>query len=532
MTRPKQVLTTLTLLGVIYTASISGGYGLEGSVAAGGPLLTIVFLCLIPLVWGIPVSVCVAEMACAVPSNAGPIMWVNVAFPGWFTFSTAVWTAFLNFVDNSLYPTLFADYFTALWKLDKYESACCKIVFIWFCALINMLGAQVVGVVSVIIMFITVFPFAVMFVLQVPHGFDWERISYVPPHVNWALFLPVVCWNFSGFDSAANVIEEVKKPVPTFVNALLLMVLAGLATYVPPVLVGASAESLKNVPWEEWTDGFWIRVAQAVGGVSVGHLVMIGSTISTVGLMTTLLTTTSRSLAGMGSIGTFPAPVSRWISEYHPRLFTPVNSTIVVAFVTTLLSIFLTFDVLVSVDQILYAVRLCAILMAFLVLRVKHPNLRRPYSVPCGGNLQIACLWGIVPLLFSVGLIIVSALGDMNMFIVSVVIIVGTLVVSYLFVDKEFSGAIVYAEECAVNDGLSDQEEEDVPLHLHSWSASHGALDAMQAQRGDCSHDGDRQSDNQEAGAVSLGGTPPDGYGGVTARRNAGEATSSNLGNR
>lgn len=58
--RPKAVLTTLTLLGVIYTASISGGYGLEDSVSAGGPLLSIIFLCLIPFVWGIPVSMCVA----------------------------------------------------------------------------------------------------------------------------------------------------------------------------------------------------------------------------------------------------------------------------------------------------------------------------------------------------------------------------------------------------------------------------------------------------------------------------------------
>ena len=156
-TRPKAVLSTFALLGVIYTASISGGYGLEDSVKAGGPLLTIFFLCLIPFVWGIPVSLCVAELACAIPSNAGPIMWVNVTFAPWFTFCTVLWTAMLNFVDNSLYPTVFADYCGTLFELTEWQKALLKIVFLWGCACINMVGVHIVGAFSIIIMLITIF---------------------------------------------------------------------------------------------------------------------------------------------------------------------------------------------------------------------------------------------------------------------------------------------------------------------------------------------------------------------------------------
>ncbi|ESL11217.1 hypothetical protein TRSC58_01038 [Trypanosoma rangeli SC58] len=232
--RPKTALTTLTLLGVIYTASISGGYGLEESVSAGGPLLTIVFLCVIPFLWGIPVSLCVAELSCAIPSNAGPIMWVNVSFPPWFTFCMVIWTAFLNFVDNSLYPTVLADYCATLLKLNFFEKSLVKVFFMGLCVFINLVGIQTVGNLSVAVMLVTLLPFLLMFLLQLPFGFNWERIGYVPENINWSVFLPVVAWNFSGFDSAGNVIEEVSNPNPTFIRALGLMIISVFSHVILP----------------------------------------------------------------------------------------------------------------------------------------------------------------------------------------------------------------------------------------------------------------------------------------------------------
>ena len=205
---PKAALTMITLIGLIYTASISGGYGLESSVKAGGPLLSILALCMIPIVWGVPVSLCVAELACAMPSNAGPIMWVNCSFKPWLTMSFVVWTLLLNWVDNSLYPTVFAEYAATVLDLDESWTAFAKVAFLWICALINIFGVEIVGLFSIIIMIITVSPFLLLFIYQLPHGFDWERITSIPEHVNWSLFLPVVAWNFSGFDSAHKIYVE------------------------------------------------------------------------------------------------------------------------------------------------------------------------------------------------------------------------------------------------------------------------------------------------------------------------------------
>lgn len=449
--RPKAVLTTLTLLGVIYTASISGGYGLEDSVSAGGPLLSIVFLCLIPFVWGIPVSLCVAELSCAIPSNAGAIMWVNCAFPSWVTFTTVLWTAFLNAVDNSLYPAVFADYCATLFSLDWGAKAAIKVTFLTMCAVINCIGVRIVGSFSVAIMLVTILPFFLMFILQLPHGLNWERISYVPDKVNWALFLPVVAWNFSGFDSAGNVIEEVQNPNPTFINALILMIVAALATYIPPILAGASASKLDNVPFDHWGDGFWVKVGEAVGGTPMAVTVMVGGAISTVGLMTTLMATTSRSIAGMGTLNAFPSFVSDWISQYSKKYNTPINAIVVNAIVTCVLSVFLTFQTLVELDQVLYALRLIAILASFLKLRLRQPLLERPYRAP--GGTVAAWLWAGVPIAFSAFLIVMAMTGERLILYASTVLIVGTVAISYVtvrfFRPDGFEGELVEEYEDA-----------------------------------------------------------------------------------
>lgn len=443
--RPKAVLTTLTLLGVIYTASISGGYGLEDSIAAGGPLLTILFLVGIPFVWGIPVSLCVAELSCAIPSNAGPIMWVNCSFPSWLTFAAVQWTAIFNIVDNSLYPSVFADYCGTLFSLTPIVQNFIKVAFLFVCTLINVFGVQLVGSFSVAIMIITIMPFFVMFALQLPQGLDWSRIASLPESIEWSLFLPVVAWNFSGFDSAGNVIEEVQDPHSTFIRALLLMIGAALATYIPPILAGASAKSLENVPFTDWGDGFWVMVGRAVGGTPMAAVVMLGGGISTLGLMTTLLATTSRSLAGMGSINAFPNFISEWIAVYSESRGTPVRAILVNASVTALLAICLTFQSLVKIDQVLYALRLILILSSFLKLRLTQPLLVRPYAAP-GGTLM-AIVWAGVPIAFSIFLICMVMTGGAAVQVTTVGIIGGILCLSYVtvryFRPDGFEGSLV-----------------------------------------------------------------------------------------
>jgi len=461
---PKAALTMITLIGLIYTASISGGYGLESSVKAGGPLLSIVALCLIPIVWGVPVSLCVAELACAMPSNAGPIMWVNCSFKPWLTMSFVVWTLLLNWVDNSLYPTVFAEYAATVLDLDESWTAVAKVAFLWICALINIFGVEIVGLFSIIIMIITVAPFLLLFMYQLPHGFDWERIASIPEHVNWSLFLPVVAWNFSGFDSAGHIVEEVADPGKTFVGALIWTSVAGLLTYIPPIMVGASAAGLKHLPWSKWGNGFWITVGNAVGGKHIGAIVMLGGGLSTFGLMTTLLATTSRSLAGIGTLNAFPAPISRWLARYNHYTNTPVNAIIVNTTVTSILAVMLTFDVLVALDSVLYSIRLILILLCFLKLRFHWPSLKRPYRAPVKGALPTITL-AMVPLLVSVFLLSVGMMQSQKTLMATIVTVFGVAGASSILMRYWRSEGF---------EGRLEEIEQDHELSHHNYQIHHG----------------------------------------------------------
>ncbi|CCW61369.1 unnamed protein product [Phytomonas sp. EM1] len=447
--RPKAVLTTLTLFGVMYASTISGGYGMEDSVRAGGPLLSIVFLCLIPFAWGIPVSLCVAELSCAIPSNAGPAMWVNCAFPSWVTFTTVIWTTFLSTVDNSLYPAILADYCTVLFDFDWIAKIFVKIGFLSLCMIINIVGFRLLGPLSVFIVIITLVPFILMFVLQLQNGLSWERISYVPEAVDWALFLPVVTWNFSGFEAVGNVIEEVQNPNSTYIRALVLMIIASLFTYIPPILAGASVKALESVPFEDWDDGFWVKVGGAVGGTPLAATVLFGGAMSMFGLMTTLIATTSRSLAGIAGINAFPSFISNWLQKYSMTFNAHVNAIVLNTILTGTLSIFFTFKTLVQVDQVLYALRLVTILFAFLKLRFRQPLLERPYRAP-GGNFA-ACLWAGIPISFSLFLIAMTMAGNSLIMYSSTILVLGTILISVVtvrfFKRDGFEGSLVEVYE-------------------------------------------------------------------------------------
>ncbi|CCW68944.1 unnamed protein product [Phytomonas sp. Hart1] len=447
--QPKAVLSTLTLFGVMYVSTISGCYGMENSVRSGGPLLSIIFFLLIPLVWGVPVSICVAELSCAIPSNAGPVMWVNCAFQPWVTFTTILWTTFLSTVDNSLYPEILADYCAMLFDIDSVTKTWVKIGFLSLCMVVNIVGFRLLGPLSVFIVIITLVPFVLMFALQLPHGLNWERIGYVPETINWALFLPVVAWNFSGFEAVGNVIEEVKNPKSAYIRALVLMILASFLTYIPPILAGASVQGLEKVPFENWDNGFWVKVGAAVGGTPLAATVLIGGAMSMFGLMTTLIATTSRALTGIAAINAFPTFISNWLQKYSMTFNAHVNAIVLNTMLTGTLSIFFSFQTLVQIDQVLYALRLITILLTFLKLRISQPLLERPYRAP-GGKFA-ACLWAGVPICFSLFLVVMTVGVSPFIFYTSALLIFGSILISVVIVNffkcDGFEGSLVEAYE-------------------------------------------------------------------------------------
>ena len=65
-------------LAAIAFFNVSGGpYGIEDTVPALGPGLTLVLLLVTPVFWSLPVALAMSELAAALPDEGGYVTWTR-----------------------------------------------------------------------------------------------------------------------------------------------------------------------------------------------------------------------------------------------------------------------------------------------------------------------------------------------------------------------------------------------------------------------------------------------------------------------
>jgi len=91
-------------LTVITFFNVSGGpIGFEDVVRWGGPFNVLVALCVIPLIFTLPMGLICAELASALPFDSGHTAWLQTAFGGKWGFFEGWLTWSAGSLDNSLY---------------------------------------------------------------------------------------------------------------------------------------------------------------------------------------------------------------------------------------------------------------------------------------------------------------------------------------------------------------------------------------------------------------------------------------------
>eukprot|EP01064_Diplonema_japonicum_P029474 TRINITY_DN478_c0_g2_i1.p1 TRINITY_DN478_c0_g2~~TRINITY_DN478_c0_g2_i1.p1 ORF type:complete len:401 (+),score=69.44 TRINITY_DN478_c0_g2_i1:313-1515(+) len=379
-----------------------------------------------------------------IPSNAGPIMWINVALPEWATMLAVLWTATLDVVDNSLYPNLFADYLQRFIGISFATRILLQFLLIASCALLNVAGIDQVGSSGVLLMVFSVLPFLLLFLCEAPRMTS-SHWGDTPTTVDWRAFLPLISWNFSGFDNAGHVVEEVSVPGKTLVKALVMLLILSQMVYAMPVLAGVSAaHGGDEGDYSEWTDGYWVPVAGMIGGTWLEVAMVLGGAVSAFGFTVCALCTTSRAFQGMCTLGCFTASINKTFGALHPTRRTPVNAIVLNAIVTFALTVTMNFEMLVSVEQVLYALRLIMVLCSVVVLRVKHPSLHRPYKIPGGIAGLVAMI--SAPILWACIVVVGSVTADQDSFDSISTILIVTALVAYLSTrvhQTPFDGKIV-----------------------------------------------------------------------------------------
>jgi len=394
-------LTLLPLAAATFFVVSGGPYGLEEIVLGHGYGRTVALLGVLPLLWSLPVALMVGELASALPRTGGYYVWVRRALGPFWGLQQAWLSLSFNVFDLAIYPVLFATYLAHLWpalgRTGMGEPGWLLAVgMIAACTAWNALGVRAVGRGAEAIGALLLAPFAVMVAVAVASGeagLDRLRESLLaaPPDSAgsaWVAGLLVAMWNTQGWDGVSTVAGEVERPERTYPRAMLLTVVAVTLVYLLPVLAAAST----GMPPAQWAAGAWVEVGRRLGGRLLALAIVLGGALSMVGMFTAILMAWSRLLVALSQDGWLPATFSR----RSRRTGAPISALLVGALFCAAVA-GLGLRRLVEIDVLLYGAGLTLEFVALVVLRLREPDLPRPFRVP--GGLAGAVALGLAPTL-------------------------------------------------------------------------------------------------------------------------------------
>jgi len=380
---------------------VSGGpYGLEDIIGNAGYLRALLLIVIIPLVWSLPTSLMIGELASSIPDEGGFYVWVRRAMGRFWGFQEAWLSLAASIFDMALYPVTFVLYLSHLPYVGPiltsgYRGMLWKLAVVIGCALWNMRGAKAVGQSSVVLFCILFAPFLVLVVVGLWkwHGHGSGAIMQPVTAPDIATAISVCMWNYMGWDNASTVAQEVDDPQRNYPRAMLGS--AGLValTYMLPVLaVGLAGLAAGQFNSEaNGGTGSWAVAAGVIVGPVIGLGVVLGGMINGVGMFNPLMMSYTR------------LPIAMAEDGLMPKIFLRVNKYAVpwvsVLFCATIwaLALGLSFEKLISIDLVLYGSSLLLEFIALIVLRRREPHLTRPFRVP-GGMVGAAAV-GVGPAL-------------------------------------------------------------------------------------------------------------------------------------
>jgi amino acid transporter len=382
---PRGKLTVLSLAAATYFMVSGGPYGVEELVQDAGYKLAIVILFVTPLIWSLPTGLMVGELAAALPAEGGFYVWVRRAMGPFWGFQEAWLSLVASVFDMAIYPTLFVLYLGRLWPdaTAGHRGVAIAAAMIVVCLLWNLLGAKAVGAGSVLLGAVMLSPFA----LIILYAFFRHLTPGPTPPAHGSLLTGVLIamWNYMGWDNASTVANEVENPQKTYPRVMILALAAIFLSYVIPVL----AVWRLHVQPEIWSAGSWASIASMVVGPWLGFALVGAAMISEFGTFNSLVMSYSRLPVAMAEDGHLPKIFSRKLKDGAPWV------AIIVLGIAWVASLGLSFDKLIMLDLLLYGASLILEFVALVVLRIREPQLMRPFRVP--GGLAGAIALGIGP---------------------------------------------------------------------------------------------------------------------------------------
>ena len=374
--KPRRQLTLLPLIAAIFFMVSGGPYGLEEIIQKAGYSRTILILLLVPFIWSLPVALIVGELSAALPEEGGYYAWVRRALGRFWGFQEAWLSLVASVFDMAIYPTIFLLYLGQLWPaaIEGHSYLMVGGLVVAVSALWNIAGIKAVGDSGSAMMFLLLAPFAVLAAVCLLRGPIVPTSTTPVEGFNLLGGIVIAMWNYMGWDNASTVAGEVHNPQRNYPLAL-LGALALIATcYVIPV----AALWHTGIDPSGFTTGSWVAVANQVVGPALGWAIVIGGMVCGLGMNNALVLSYSRVPYAMAQDGMLPSALARTNSKGVPW----VSVVICAAAWTACLP--LGFDRLIAIDIMVYSLSLLLEFIAIIALRMKEPDLPRPFRIPGG----------------------------------------------------------------------------------------------------------------------------------------------------
>ena len=400
----KHDIRVSTVVFMIFCLVAAGCYGIEEMIPECGPGLTIIMLCVLPFVWGLPFGLVASELGSVRPQEGGYYKWVQEALGEFWGFQANWWRTISIYIDNTTYVILAGGYAATVWDMSRPMEFGLKFAMIAIFTIINIRGVKDVGIASTVLSILVMVAFAVVAVCGFLNwGGDAETASTISFRItpepaegisDWFFYIAggisIGMWMYSGYESMSTIAGEVENPqvIPkgTIITVPLIM-----AVYIFPTVAGLG--SIGN--WENWgTEAGSVGYSDVVShfwGPAFGIIFVIVAILAQCSIYNTYIASGSRGFFSLADDNLAP-PV---MVKCDKKFGVPYVAVLSVGIFNLIFCMF-PFGFIVILDCALLMASYILVYISAMVLRKRIPEEEYKFRIP--GGYGFLCLICIIPI--------------------------------------------------------------------------------------------------------------------------------------
>jgi amino acid transporter len=410
-------ISVVPMITATYFMVAGGPYGLEDIVQKTGYTATLLILVITPLLWSLPTALMVSELATAIPEEGGFYIWVRRAMGRFWGFQETWLTLAGSVFEMALYPNLCIAYIGRFMPglVAGHRGLLLGFAMIALCTAWNIFGVRAVGEGSVWLNVALLAPFVALIIFALGSGRSGGTVSVPLRQIDLLGGVLIAMWNYMGWDNLSTIAGEVEAPQRTYSRAMLGAVILVVVSYVLPV----AAVARTGIDPNSWATGSWVDVAQLIGGTTLAIAIALAGVIGAIGSFSTLMLSFTRLPMVMAEDGYLP----RLFARRHARTGAP---WVAIAACAILWAVCfpLGFERSLILDVLLTGLSILLEFWALVALRIREPELARPFRVP--GGTAGAVVIGVPPLALMIAAVVrnrTELVGTTNELVIGIGII-------------------------------------------------------------------------------------------------------------